>query len=117
MRNVSGRILQASDEERKGIAHELHGDLGQRLSLLAIDLDSLLQEMRERDDEKQATLSACFEQLNEIISSVHSLAQRLHSSKIALLGLAPTLRDLCAQTAKRHDVRVGYESTDDGAPV
>ena len=38
---LSGRLINVAEEERRHLARELHDDIGQRLSLLAVNLDIL----------------------------------------------------------------------------
>ena len=42
--DVSRRLIEAQEQERNRIARELHDDIGQRLALLAIELDQLHQD-------------------------------------------------------------------------
>ena len=41
--DVSRRLIEAQEQERNRIARELHDDIGQRLALLAIELEQLHQ--------------------------------------------------------------------------
>ena len=41
LHQLSGRLITAQEEERSRIARDLHDDAGQRLALLAIELDQL----------------------------------------------------------------------------
>ena len=38
---MSGRLIEAQDEERKRIARNVHDDYSQRLAMLAIDIEKL----------------------------------------------------------------------------
>ena len=39
LRELSGRLINAQEDERRRIARELHDDLNQRLALLSIELE------------------------------------------------------------------------------
>ena len=41
VRNLSGRLLSAQEEERRRIARELHDNLSQQIALLAIEIDAV----------------------------------------------------------------------------
>src|SRR5215831_3732220 len=41
LRDVSGRLINALEEERSRVARELHDDLSQRMALLSIELEQL----------------------------------------------------------------------------
>jgi signal transduction histidine kinase len=91
IRDLGARLLQAQETERARIARELHDDISQQASLLAIDL-SLLRgaagpETEELTDEAVHRAGA-------IVKSVHDLSHRLHPAKLRLFGLVPALCDL-----------------------
>jgi signal transduction histidine kinase len=43
-RELSRHLIQVQEEERKCVARELHDDFGQRLALVKLDLEDVLQE-------------------------------------------------------------------------
>ena len=43
-RELSRHLIQLQEEERKRVARELHDDFGQRLALVKLDLEEVLQE-------------------------------------------------------------------------
>jgi signal transduction histidine kinase len=105
IKNLSGRLINASEEERKHIARELHDDLAQRLSLVCMDLS-----LREAESQNSA-LSACslkqsLQQLTEIVTDVHNLSHQLHSSKLQMLGLEVALREVCQQLARQNKIQI-----------
>ena len=97
LQHLAAQLIRAQEEEKQRIARELHDDFGQRLSLLAMELDLIIQDQPIVIPPNQGSLSSILEQLNELASDVHSLSHRLHSSKLQHLGLAPALADLCRQ--------------------
>ena len=108
IKNLSGRLINAAEEERKRIARELHDDIGQRLSLVSIELD-----MVDHDAHKttpRPSLDEPLQHLNEIISDVHNLSHRLHSSKLQALGLQAAVKALCGQLARQHSLDVQFSS-------
>ena len=85
--NVSRKLIEAQEQERTRIGRELHDDIGQRLALLAIELQQLQQdplilpEVRSRMGELQ-------KQISEIATDIQSLSHELHSAKLQYLGIA-----------------------------
>jgi PAS domain S-box-containing protein len=96
LRDVSGRLINAQEEERSRVARELHDDLSQRMALLSIELEQLGQAM-----DGSARIRRRFESLQnqaqEISSDIHRLSYRLHPSKLDHLGLAAAIKTLCEQ--------------------
>jgi signal transduction histidine kinase len=81
IKNLSGRLINAGEEERKRIARELHDDIGQRLSLLSIELDGMERELPANQVAEREALSHSLQQINELVTDVHNLSHQLHSSK------------------------------------
>jgi signal transduction histidine kinase len=109
--SVSGKLIEAQEQERRRIARELHDDIGQRLALLSIELAQLRQssatpwEFHGRID----TLRA---QTSEIAADVQSLSHELHSSRLQYLGLAAALGGFCKEFSAQQKVEVDFDSQD-----
>lgn len=82
------RLLTAQDNERSRIARELHDDIGQQVTLLAIDLD-LLSASDPTSPAKEAAGRA-----QGIARSLHDLSHRVHPSRPRLVGLVAALEGL-----------------------
>src|SRR6185369_8220928 len=96
LRNLSGRLIAAQEEERSRIARELHDGLNQRMAILSIELEQLKPDIekpaaiRERLDKLQ-------EQVKEISADIHRLSYKLHPAKLDHLGLAAAIESLCKE--------------------
>jgi PAS domain S-box-containing protein len=105
--SVSRRLIEAQEGERSRIGRELHDDIGQRLALLAVELQQLnedpanLAEVRLRITELQ-------KQTTEIAADVQSLSRELHSSKLQYLGIAAAMRGFCQEFAKQQRVEIDF---------
>jgi signal transduction histidine kinase len=106
VRGVTEKLIQAVEDERKHIARELHDDIGQRLSLIALQLDSLSQLKTRRDSGYKTSLRDALLDLESVITDVHNLSHSLHSSELDHLGLEAALRELCLKISKRHGIEV-----------
>ena len=91
------RLISAQEQERQRIARELHDDIGQRLSLLMIQLDRLANESPALPSTPSLQLATVMQGIDEITSDVHQLSHELHSSKLQHLGLPSALKELCSQ--------------------
>ncbi len=109
---VSGRLIEAQEQERSRLARELHDDINQRLALLAIELEQLRlnpptvrKELAKRiDDLQQTTL--------DISRDVQSLSHELHSSKLDFLGLVPAFSSFCREFSQQKKVAVHFTHAD-----
>jgi PAS domain S-box-containing protein len=80
--NLSGRLIEAQEEERTRIARELHDNIHQQLTLSAIDLDRLQQNVPESTTEMRERIAAVREQLIALGNDIHALSHRLHSARL-----------------------------------
>jgi PAS domain S-box-containing protein len=101
LRDLSGRLMLAQDDERRRIARELHDHLSQQLALLAIDLQLLSARPPETTAEASATLENAWRRTTEIASYVHAISHRLHPSKMEALGLVATIRAHCRDVSRQ----------------
>ena len=105
LRGLSGRLVEAREDERRRIARELHDDLGQRLTALKMELSSLQTGLAAHGE--QGRIGAMLELLDETVASVRRLAADLRPLMLDDLGLNAAIEWL-ARDASRH---MGIEVT------
>jgi PAS domain S-box-containing protein len=114
--DVSRRLIDAQEQERRRIARELHDDIGQRLALLAVKLEQLhldhpyLPEVRICIGELQV-------QASEIATDVQTLSHELHSTKLEYLGVVAAMRGHCQELGDQTKVKVDFKSEDLTSPL
>ena len=105
--NLSGRLINAQEEERKRIARELHDDLNQRMALLSIELEQLSQKSQSRRG-LQPLIHALQIKAQEISAEIHHISYRLHPSKLDHLGLAAAVESLCEELSKGCKIKIEF---------
>jgi signal transduction histidine kinase len=106
--DLSGRMIQAQEEEQMRLARDLHDDLSQSLALLSIELEMFGQSKpaeREQIGERMREFS---EQVKRLSSEVHRLAHELHPAKLEQLGLVAALRGFCKEFAVAHELAIEF---------
>lgn len=98
LRILAEHLFTAQEEERRRVARELHDDVGQRLSLLALLLNEIHGKSGEGDQEK---LEEARNQLSALNTDVRQMSHRLHPSIVSDLGLSAALQALVREFAKR----------------
>jgi signal transduction histidine kinase len=106
LRELSGRILTAQEEERGRIARELHDGASQQLALLAIELD----ELGAGDGPSQARSLAG--RARVLSRELHHIAYELHPAILDQLGLVPALRQFADQLSARGGLKVEVVESD-----
>lgn len=107
LRRLTARLIRAQEEERQRIARELHDDIGQRLSILMVRIETLLRDPFDRAymEEEVAGLT---KSIDELTTDIHQLSHQLHSSKLQHLGLKVALQELCRQMSSRDNIEVNF---------
>jgi signal transduction histidine kinase len=95
LRDVSGRLINAQEEERRRIARELHDDINQQLAVLAIELQSLESAAPQLTQlQLKERLRSLWKRTNITSEDLQHISHRLHPSKLEFLGLVGALRGL-----------------------
>jgi PAS domain S-box-containing protein len=108
--NVGFRVIEAEERERKRISADLHEDIGQRLTMLAIEVDQLKQDASSSNVSVPGRLEAVSKQTLEILDDVKASAHELHSPRMEYLGIAAILRGFCDEFSERKGVKIDFKS-------
>jgi PAS domain S-box-containing protein len=113
---VSRRLIEAQEQERARIARELHDDIGQRLALLAVELEQIHQDPANLP-EVRSMMGELQKQTNEIASDIQALSHELHSAKLEYLGIVATMRGFCQEFGEQTKVKIDFKSHDLPSPL
>lgn len=103
LRELTGQLLTAQDEERKRIARDLHDDYNQRLAAVTVDLQVLCKSIPAS---MQGRIAAIAKQVEALSDDIHDLAYHLHPSLLDDVGLEVALRDLVLTFGERENIEV-----------
>ena len=108
--DVTRRLIDAQEEERKRIARELHDDLNQRVALISIELEQAAQMCGRNPSSLSGRLTSLQQKVSEISNEIHRMSYELHPSKLEHLGLVPALRSFCSELARSRGVNIEFHS-------
>ena len=108
LKNLSGRLIQAQEEERTRIARDLHDDFSQRLALQCIELEQVRKTLPESEIEARARLHVMLKGTKAMSSDLRSLSHQLHSSRLEFIGLLPALSGLCREITEGYKIEVSF---------
>jgi PAS domain S-box-containing protein len=112
LRELTGRLLQAQETERRRIARDLHDDLSQSLAVLAVELDLLAQKPPEAPAQARERIQALSAQVKQLSSSVHGLSHQLHPAKLEQLGLVTAIIGLGKDLSQGHRTTITVKHQD-----
>lgn len=90
-RNLSRHLQSVREEERKGVAREIHDELGQRLTSLKLHLALLLEDVPGQNGVTQQRFSAMLDDIDATIQSVKRIISRLRPGLLDDLGLSAAI--------------------------
>jgi signal transduction histidine kinase len=107
--DLSGRLINAGEEERARLARELHDDVTQRLALLAIQAG---REERASAGAGPGPMRTMRDGLVRLSEDVHALSYRLHPSILSDLGLIEALKAECERFSRTCPTRLNVDPRD-----
>jgi len=107
LKQLSARLVDAQESERRSIARELHDEVGQALTGVLFEMVNLSNRIRNGD---HAGLEAKADEIKKLIESsisvVRNLSLLLRPSMLDDLGLVPALTWQAREVSKRTGMRV-----------
>ncbi|HLW76605.1 MAG TPA: ATP-binding protein [Bryobacteraceae bacterium] len=110
---LSARLVQAQETERRAISRELHDEVGQSLSGVLIELRNLSPRLARPDD--RSRVESMKGLVENTIRVVRNMALLLRPSMLDDLGLVPALKWQAREVSKRSgmEVSVAADVADD----
>jgi signal transduction histidine kinase/ABC-type uncharacterized transport system substrate-binding protein len=109
---LSGRLINAQEQERSRLARELHDDFNQRLAVLAIDLERTAEMIHSSPSKASERMLELWNRASEIGADLHSLSHSLHSSTLESLGLVLGVSAFCSEFAEQQGIQVDFAHED-----
>lgn len=109
--NANRRLIEAQEQERTRIGRELHDDIGQRLAMLAIELEQL-QVSPLNLSEIPSRMGELGKEALEIAASIQTLSHELHSAKLQYLGIAAAMRGFCQEFGNQKKMEIDFRAAD-----
>jgi signal transduction histidine kinase len=119
LEQLSARLVQAQEDERRALSRELHDEVGQALSAVLVELRNLSVSSAIRSDEQSFGHVETVKSLVEnSVREVRNMALLLRPSMLDDLGLIPALRWQAREVSKRTsmEVSVAAELASDDLP-
>ena len=106
LQELSGRLLQLQDDERRKIARDLHDQTGQNLVALSSTLGYLRTSIPSTSRRLRKSVSECQELADGCIREVRTLSYVLHPPMLDEAGLEDAIRHYVSGFAERTGIEV-----------
>jgi two-component system, NarL family, sensor kinase len=106
LRQLSGRLLQLQDEERRRIARDLHDTTGQKIAALSMSLDRVARLLDSKKPERQEALDEGREIVRMVGEEIRTLSYLLHPPLLDESGLGSAIRWYAEGFQKRSGIRL-----------
>lgn len=113
LRELSTRLMQTQDEERRRIARELHDTTAQQLAALSMNLARLKRLGFAAPEKINPILDESAALAEQSAQQVRTLTYLLHPPELESLGLPGAIREYAAGLARRSGVRVDVDFAPD----
>jgi PAS domain S-box-containing protein len=104
LRDLSARLLQAQEKERRLVAQEIHDGLGSMLAATKMALGRKLQQMGGSPPSQGTSLEDILVLVQNAIGEARRVQAALRPSLLDDLGLLPTINWFCREWKKTYEV-------------
>jgi signal transduction histidine kinase len=109
LQQLSARLVDAQESERRAISRELHDEVGQALGAMLVDIGRLSTSLSGDQPEVKAQLENLKSVAERTFQSVRNIALLLRPSMLDDLGLAAALEWQGREVSRRSEIEVSVE--------
>jgi len=110
LEQLSSRLVDAQEEERRSISRELHDEVGQSLGALLVDIGRLASNLPADGSEIRDRLDRMKSLTERTVGTVRDIALLLRPSMLDDLGLVAALEWQGREVSRRSEMEVAVES-------
>ena len=111
LQNLSARLVEVQEQERRSLSRELHDQVGQALSGILVELANLSQLVRTDNTAASSKIGEMKREVEESIRVVRNMALLLRPSMLDDLGLVPALEWQAREVSRRSGIRVRVDAS------
>ena len=103
---LSGRLLQLQDEERRRVARELHDGVGQLLAALSMSVAIVAREKEKLSADAARCVEGNLSLIEQAISEIRTVSHLLHPPLLDEIGLESALTEYVHGFGERSNIRM-----------
>jgi signal transduction histidine kinase len=113
LRDMTGRLLQTQDDERRRIARDLHEGTGQHLSGIALSIGQVLADFPPDHDRLRHLLQGSHVASRQALNEIRAVSYALHPPILDGLGLVPALQWYLDGLKKQTSLQIHFDARAD----
>lgn len=113
LRELSARLMQLQDDERRRIARELHDSVGQLLAAVTMNLASARTEASKLNSSLAATLDDSSVMVAQVSREIRTISHLLHPPLLDVAGLCSAIRWYVDGFSDRSRIKVDLDLASD----
>jgi signal transduction histidine kinase len=106
LRDLSGRLLRAQDDERRRISRELHDSVGQMLAAIKMTNATIAIHVGDNSPQASEGLRSNDKLIDDILRSIRTISHLLHPPLLDESGLCSALRWYVEEFSSRSGIKV-----------
>lgn len=108
LQDLTGKLLEAQEEERRRIGRELHDGLNQQLAMFAVELGLLARQAPAEATDLIESILSLRQRAEGLSNDLRMITHQLHPAALEHLGLISALRSLCGEFSRHEGIRVWF---------
>ncbi len=109
VRDLSARLLQAQDAERRRIARELHDSVGQLLAAISMNISQVTREKEKLSPPAQRCVEENQKLVQQSLTEIRTLSHLLHPPLLDEIGLESAIRWFADGFTQRSNIAVSLD--------
>jgi signal transduction histidine kinase len=104
LRELSSRLQQSRDDERRRIARDLHDSAGQLLAAIAMNVAAIKRQVSEVSEDVAKRIDEAASMIDQLSTEIRTISHLLHPPLLDEVGLTSALRWYVAGFAERSKI-------------
>lgn len=109
LKQLTARLFNSQEEERKRIAQELHDEVGSSLTGINFALESVERNLPPESPTIKERILDIKKQINRTYQEMRRISHRLHPAVLSELGLEPALESCLSRISKYSQIEIDFK--------
>ncbi|MCZ4410082.1 sensor histidine kinase [Cryomorphaceae bacterium 1068] len=113
-KNQLDAVINATEQEKRRMARELHDGIGQQLSSIKLGLANMSNQMKDQGEENQTKFQLIEKVVDESAQDVRELSHRMMPKSLSELGLGAAIKDSLEKSLGLNNIRYHFHDDTEG---